>query len=60
MGKSVICLLPLTVTSKDAAFAMISMIADTQLRKRDMEGLCDNPFSFKKKQSEQEAIKRTL
>ena len=51
---------PLAVKSKEDTFAVILITADSQLRKRDMEGFCDNPFSFKKKQSEQEAIKRTL
>ena len=37
--------LTLTVKSKEAAFAMVSMTADAQLRGRDMEGLCDKSGS---------------
>lgn len=36
--------LPLTVKIKEATFAVILMTSDTQLRKRDREGFCDNPF----------------
>lgn len=35
--------LPLTVKSKEATFAVVSMTADAQLRGRDVEGLCDKP-----------------
>ena len=33
---------PLTVENKETAMTVISMTADAQLRKRDMEGFCDN------------------
>jgi len=53
-------MLPLTLTGKEATFAVVSMTADSQLRKRDMEGFWDdhyppNPDSFQRK-----ASKRTL
>jgi hypothetical protein len=35
---------PLTVKIKKAAFEVISMTADSQLRKRKIEGFCDNPY----------------
>ena len=35
---------PLTVKDKEATFAVVSMTADSQLRKRDTEGFDDNPF----------------
>lgn len=34
---------PLT-EGKEATFAMVLMTADSQLRKRDMKGFCDNPY----------------
>lgn len=37
-------MLPSTVKSKEAAFAVILMAA--KLRKRDMEGFSDNPYSL--------------
>lgn len=37
-------MLPFTVKGKEAAFAVILMAA--KLRKRDMEGLSDNPYSL--------------
>lgn len=30
--------------SKYTTFSVILMTVDTQLRKKDMEGFCDNPF----------------
>lgn len=35
---------PLTVKSKEATFAVISMTADAQLKGRDMEGFRDNHY----------------
>lgn len=37
-------MLPLTLKGKEAAFAMVLMAVDSQLRKRDIEGACDNPY----------------
>lgn len=37
---------PLIVKSKEPTFAMILMTADTQLRRKDMEALCDNLYSL--------------
>lgn len=37
-------MLPFTVKSKEAAFAVILMAA--KLRKKDMEGFGDNPYSL--------------
>lgn len=36
---------PTDVKSKEATFAVISMIADAQLRRRDVEDFCNNPYS---------------
>jgi hypothetical protein len=36
-------LLPI-VKGKKTTFAVESMTADIQLRKRDIEGFCDNPY----------------
>ena len=30
---------------KEAAFAVVLMTADSQLRKRDIEGFCVNPYN---------------
>ena len=38
--------LTLTVKSKEAAFAMVSMTADAQLRKRDIEDFCGKPYLY--------------
>ena len=38
--------LTLTVKSKEAAFAMVSMTADAQLQKMSMEDFSDNPYRF--------------
>lgn len=37
-------MLPLTVNSKEATFAVISKVADTYLRKRDMEAFYGKPY----------------
>jgi hypothetical protein len=34
----------LTVKGKDASFSVVSMTADSQLRERDIEGFCGNPY----------------
>lgn len=36
----------LIVKDKEATFYIISVPADSQLRKRDIEGLCDNPYPY--------------
>jgi hypothetical protein len=36
-------MLPLTAKDREATFAVITMAASAQLRKRDIEGFCDNP-----------------
>lgn len=38
-------MLPLSINSREATFAVILMAADTQLRKRDLEGFRDNPYN---------------
>lgn len=38
--------LPLTIKSKEARKAVRSMATEAQLRKRDMEVFCDNPYPF--------------
>jgi hypothetical protein len=38
-------MIPLTIKCKEATFAVILMTAGTQMRKRDMEGFCDDPYS---------------
>jgi O-glycosyl hydrolase len=35
---------PLTVKGKEATFALEAMTVDSQLRKQDIEGFCDNPY----------------
>jgi hypothetical protein len=44
----------LTTKNKEATFAMILMTADTQLKGRNMEGFCVNPYLYSS--SRQEAI----
>lgn len=39
---------PMTVKSKEATSAVISMTVDTQLRGRDVEGFCDNLYPHHK------------
>jgi hypothetical protein len=34
----------LAVKDKETTFALVSMSADSQLRKRDIEGFCDNSY----------------
>lgn len=41
-------MLPLIVKSKEATFALILMMADAQLRGRDMEDFCDSPYPYPK------------
>lgn len=41
-------MLLLTVKGKEATFAIVLMTADSQLRKRDIEGFCKNPSPIKK------------
>lgn len=36
--------LPLTVKVKEVTFAVIGMTTDSQLRKRDIQDFCDNPY----------------
>lgn len=38
-------MLLLIVKSTEATFSVISMMADTKLRERDMGDFCDNPCS---------------
>jgi hypothetical protein len=50
------------VKDKEATLTVTLMTADAQLRKRDMDGFCDKPYSYptptpKKKQSRQKAVK---
>lgn len=40
-------MLPLAVKDKEATFAMVLMIVDSQLRMKGIEGFCDNPPSNK-------------
>jgi hypothetical protein len=37
-------MLSLAVKGKEVPFSVASMIADIQLRKRNIEGFCDNPY----------------
>lgn len=37
-------MLSMTVKSKEVTFAMISVTSRVQLKTRDLEGLCDNPY----------------
>jgi hypothetical protein len=37
-------MLPLTIRGKEATLAVILMTADSQLRKRDIEGYFDNSY----------------
>lgn len=37
-------MLPLTVKGNEATFSVTLMFADTQFRKRHMEGICDSPY----------------
>ena len=39
-------MLPLTIKSEEDTFAEISMPADAQLRGKDMEGFCENPYPY--------------
>lgn len=52
--------LPLTVMFRKTSSAVVLMTADSQLRKRDIEGFCDDPQPHQKKQLRQELLKRTL
>lgn len=38
----------LTAKGKEGTFAMVLMTTHSQLRKKDMEGFCDNPYPQKK------------
>lgn len=38
-------MLSLTVKSKEAVFGLVFMTADSQLRKKDIEGFCDNRYT---------------
>ena len=55
-------MLPQTVKGMEATFAVVSMTADSQLRKRDTEGFCDNhSLPLKKGNSlDRKPSKRTL
>lgn len=62
-------MLPLTVKSKVASFAGVLMTSDSQVRKRDIKGLCDNsytlpyltpPHSQKHISLDRESLKRVL
>lgn len=39
-------MLPMTVKSKEAPLAVVSVIVDARLRERNMEGFCDTPYPF--------------
>jgi hypothetical protein len=39
-------MLPETVKGEEASFAVVSMTADSELRKRVIEGFRDNPYLF--------------